>query len=545
VSAPTDESRAVARRFAALVARAAAEPNAAALRGEVRAFAKPTRGTPVVFAPGDADALLVDGEPLVAGESDADSTAHAALLAGRLRAYGVEEISITPKAIDADLFDLIRLLAAAPAGAEAAAQFASRAAVIDARTIPRRLAVRAEVVEAPSAPVPTVASAPPKRASKQTPAVAPEVAPPSAPPEDTRNDRLLEALEVPKSKDPALKKLIKRLQGAEKLEELTEPLDELATYADLAFRTGRHEHLVESLAALVAIEHQQLERDGSDERRRAFARTLRALAKPLILRQLAVMRHKFVADAVTARRTQAILHRYGSDGAEALIDEYVTASTPEARAVMLDALRSLRRTHDALFALVRDTRDLVVRQAAAILGELGDERGEQLLVELLRHPDARARRAAVSALAKFTTPSALEAMSLALDDESSLVRGRAVAVLATRSGARPVQLLAPLLDVEPDREVLYAAVAALGAIGGPEAVAALIRCAQGETEHPRKKSASYRIQACMALVAIRTPQAMAGVQALREDRDREVKDAAVRLVAQASRRTVATRAIAG
>jgi HEAT repeat protein len=245
------------------------------------------------------------------------------------------------------------------------------------------------------------------------------------------------------------------------------------------------------------------------------------------------------------RRTQAILHRYGSDGAEALIDEYVTASTPEARAVMLDALRNLRRTHDALFALVRDTRDLVVRQAAEILGELGDERGEQLLVELLRHPDARARRAAVGALAKFNTPTALEAMSLALDDESPLVRGRAVAVLATRTGARPVQLLAPLLDVEPDREVLYAAVAALGAIGGPEAVALLIRCAQGDTEHPRKKSASYRIQACMALVAIRTPQAMAGVQALREDRDREVKDAAVRLVAQASRRTVATRAIAG
>jgi HEAT repeat protein len=532
----TDELRASARRFAAFVARASADPGAAAtLRGDVRAYAKQTRSAPILFAPGEAGTLLVGGEPLTS--DDAEESAHAALLGSRLAAYGVEEITLTPKAADADLFDLIRLLAAKPEGADAAAQFASRAAVVDTRSIPRRLVQRVEVTEAVAAPV-------------ATPVAAPVTAPPEptdvvTSTEDIRNDRLIEALDVPKSKDAALKSLIKRVEKAATAEDLTTPLDELATYADLAFRTGKHDALVEALTALVAIEHAQLEKDSSDERRRAFARTLRALAKPLILRQLAVMRHKFADNAKMVQRTQAILHRYGSDGAEALIDEYVTAPTAAARSVLLDALRSLRRTHDALFALVRDTRDLVVRQAAAILGELGDARGEQLLMELLRHPDARARRAAVSALAKYTTPTALDAMSLALDDESALVRARAVAVLAMRTGARPVQLLAPLLEKEADKEVLYAAVAALGTIGGADAVAVLIRVAQGETEHPRKKSASYRIQACNALVAIRTPQAMACVQVLRDDRDREVKDAAIRLVAQASRRTVATRAIAG
>jgi hypothetical protein len=49
-----------------------------------------------------------------------------------------------------------------------------------------------------------------------------------------------------------------------------------------------------------------------------------------------------------------------------------------------------------------------------------------------------------------------------------------------------------------------------------------------------------RLQACAALVAIRTPAAMAAVQGLREDRDREVREAAVRLVAQAQRRTTTT-----
>ena len=262
-----------------------------------------------------------------------------------------------------------------------------------------------------------------------------------------------------------------------------------------------------------------------------------------MLRQFAVLRHRRAADPVAVCRTQAILYRYGTDGADALIDEYVTVATPEARAACLDGLRALRRTLDSLFALVRDTRDLVVRQAAGLLGELADPRGEEMLVELLRHPDARARRAAVAALARFETPTALEATGHVHGDESPVVRARAVAALADRGGVRALALLAQLLDSEPDKEVLYAAMAATGAIGGPEAVAVLIRCAEGESTHSRRRTAAYRIAACTALVAIRSPQAMACVQVLRKDRDREVRDAAVRLVAQAARRTVGMRAV--
>ena len=109
------------------------------------------------------------------------------------------------------------------------------------------------------------------------------------------------------------------------------------------------------------------------------------------------MRHRSIGDAELTQRLQAILYRYGTDGAEALIDEYVSVPSAEQRAICLEALRGLRRTNDALFALVRDTHDLVVRQAAGILGELRDARGEQLLIELLLHPDARATRERLSA----------------------------------------------------------------------------------------------------------------------------------------------------
>jgi len=545
----SDADISLALRFAVLVARAAADPAAAAeLRAELKNYGKKKRAADLVLAPAADGSLLLGGAEVVGG--DETETSACKLLAGRLAAYGVEEITLTTRAADADLYDLTRLLAAEPVGDDPAAAFAGRAAGVDARSIPRRLRARVAapvpevIAEVPVAPRRTPT---PIASSSAIPASAP-VAPeqPVVPVEtadDQRSDRLTEALEIPQTADESLAALFAKVQAAETPDSLTVPLDDLALWTDLAFRTGRHDALVEAMTGLLAIEHQQLEKDPSDDRRRAFARIIRQLAKPLMLRQLAVLRHRRASDPLMTRRTQAILYRYGTDGADALIDEYVTVATPEARAACLEGLRALRRTHDALFALVRDTRDLVVRQAAGLLGVLGDPRGEQMLVELLRHPDARARRAAVAALARFATPTALEATGLALGDESPVVRSRAVAALVERGGARSVALLSPLLDNEPDREVLYSAVAALGTIGGPEAVAALIRCAQGESAHSRKRSASYRVAACTALVAIRSPQAMACVQVLREDRDREVRDAAVRLVAQAARRTVGMRAV--
>lgn len=539
------------RRFAALVARAAADPDAAAeLRAELRTYGKKKRAADLVLAPAADGALLLLGGEAVDVADDENTATACAFVAKRLALYGVEEITITTRAADADLYDLVRLLAAVPAGDDPAAHFASRAAGVDARSIPRRLRPRA------SAPVEAVAEAPaaaPARSPtpRSTPTVGaePVVAEPAAPPvpaesaDEQRSDRLTESLDIPPTASAALAALFARLQACETPDALTAPLDELAAWTDLAFRTGRHDDLIDAMAGLLAIEHEQLERDPSDDRRRAFAQIIRQLAKPLMLRQLAVLRHRRATDPTAVRRTQAILYRYGTDGADALIDEYVTVATPEARAACLEGLRALRRTHDALFALVRDTRDLVVRQAAGLLGELGDPRGEQMLIELLHHPDARARRAAVAALARFTTTTALEGTGLALGDESPVVRSRAVAALAERGGVRAVALLTPLLDTESDKEVLFAAIAALGTIGGPEAVTVLIHCAQGETTHLRKRSAAQRIAACTALVAIRTPQAMACVQVLRTDRDREVRDAAVRLVAQAARRTVGMRAV--
>jgi HEAT repeat protein len=181
-----------------------------------------------------------------------------------------------------------------------------------------------------------------------------------------------------------------------------------------------------------------------------------------------------------------------------------------------------------------------VRQTAHLLGELRDPRADALLVELLQHPDARTRRIAVAALAHSEREDALGAVAFALNDESPLVRLRAVAALAGRREADVLRWLGELIDREADREVLFAAIGAIGAIATPEAVQTLIPIAAGEGENPLKRSAAMRIQACTALAIVRTPPAMAAVQLLRTDRDREVREASVRLVAQAKRRTTST-----
>lgn len=535
--APAPDNR-PSLRFARVVAGIAADAaSAAEQRKELRALVKSLRKRAASL--GTRDGALLDGDAALQSDHEPDQLAMS-LLAARLQAYGVERLELSSSATEADLFDLVKLLATTPDQPDPEAFFAARAAAVDARAVPRKLRSK------PAAPPVGTGGGDAQDAAAgavdATPTVAPAIVESASVPEpkshdsaDPRSERLKESLPIPETSDQELQQLFATLQSADAVEALRQPLERLTFLADLAFRTGKFDKLVEALTGLLAIEHEHLARDASDDRRREFARAVRRLATPVILRQIAMLRHIRADDATAAQRLQAMLYRYGTDGAEALIDEWTAAPTAEARAACLDALRGLRRTHDALFEQLRHVDERRVRQAIELLAALGDARAEQLLLEQLRHPEARTRRAVMAALERFPSVAAFDALGLGLLDAEPLVRLRAVAALQRR-GPDAVKLLAPLLDAEPDLEVLYAAIAALGVIGGADAVQVLIRAANGETQHPRRRSAAYRLQACAALAQIRTPQAMAAVQLLRDDRDREVREGSMRLVAQAARR---------
>lgn len=510
---------ALALRFARLVFQLESDPGAMMeYRSELRSFQRALKRHTVVLT-STSDELLANGE--TCSSPDPVVGAACVLLASRLSAYGVEMLTLLERSSEADLNDLLRLLATAPSQPDPVAFFAARASAIDARGIPRVLRARVTEPDIPVVPPP-----------EPTPAPAPE---PKSDAAEPRADRLTEAMAIPVPEEPALARLLKRLEESTEPEAQRPLLAELAEYADLAFRTGRHRTMLDAIAGLVAIEFMQLERDPSDARRAEFAQPLRQLANPLILRQLAVMRHQHAADPVLARRLQSVLFRFGTDGVEALLDEYANASSVEARAAVLDGLRALRRTLDVLYERVRDPEDIVVRDAISVLGDLGGEPAEELIAETLRHPEARVRRAAVAALAASRDELALDLLGSALEDESPLVRARAVAALSAR-GATALRRLIPLLNTETDTEVLYSVMHVVGNIGTPEGVQALITCAQGDSTNALRRNTTFRLQACSALVIARTPQAMAAVGMLREDRDRAVREGALRLVAQAVRR---------
>ncbi|MCE9602506.1 MAG: HEAT repeat domain-containing protein [Gemmatimonadetes bacterium] len=558
----------LAERFAALVVLVSSQPSAVMeQRDAARAVIEAAKAGEVRFALADG-ALLADGAPF-------DSP----LLASRFAVYGLEELAVTERATQADLLDLARVLAAAPGAGDQVARFAARQIVIDPKSLPRRLRARA-VAEPDAVPPSAPPNAPAKRVSgsqrrqtpvaqpaiaarpsrgstpgipavpaeepeggpmrRRTPVAQPVPAPSAAPEPRDVPERLVAAIAMPETQVPALAGARDDADRADTTERLASALDRLVTVCDLAFRQGRHDDLIESLTTLVALEFRLLERDSSDARRQALNHAVRQLAKPVLLRQLAVLRHSRSTDPVAADRLQQVLYRFGIDGAEAVIDEFASAPSDTARATCLECLRGLRRTYDALLAFSRDPRESVVRQTAHLLGELREPPARQLLVELLQHPDARTRRAAVSALAEAGTADALGAVASTLTDESPMVRSRAVAALVGRREPEVLRWLVSLIGQESDREVLYSAIAALGTIPTAEAVQALIPIAEGEGANALKKSAAMRIQACTALAIIRAPAGMAAVQALRADRDRDVREASVRLVAQAQRRTSTT-----
>jgi len=368
---PNQGKARLVERFIALVVAAVERPQEALEQREaVRAVIEAARAGAVTFTLVDGG-LLADGIPV-------DSP----VVAKRFATYGLEELGITAKASQADLLDLARLLAAAPGDGDPVARFAARATVLDSKALPRRLRQRQDVPPAPP-PAPEAPTQAPTLAPLRLPALTPPSTrvtinrtPTMAMPIVEARDapvRLQHALDLPVPQDPLLAAAIDSFETATDAKQLNAALEGVVTFCDLAFRRGHHDDLIEGITAFIAIEHVQLERDSADERRQAFNHSLRRLARPVILRQLAVLRHVRATDDVARDRLQQAFVRFGVDAAEALIDECQVAPTAEARAVVIDSLRSLPRAREALKALAGDASELAVREAIAILGALRDE----------------------------------------------------------------------------------------------------------------------------------------------------------------------------
>lgn len=418
-------------------------------------------------------------------------------LAERLVEHGISEIEIDEGARPSELLSLARLLAVGAASTSDVADFTQRLSQLEGATVHVRLA--AAIVKAPE----RTGDALPK---------------PEAPPL-TSSERVAH--------------LFEKLGLAATPHLAATVLEEIAFSAEQAAREGRFGDAADVFNALLDREHAITD----PEIRRGYVVTVRRLTKPTLLRPIA---HLISSDPHRRPATERILQRCGQDGVDAIVDQYIGSSSSADRELCRNTLSRLTGARDALVQMLQDPRWYVVRQAAEFLGEMGVQDAERPLAEMLRHQDERVRRSVARALSRLDGTFAFDALVRALADESATVRLEAVSGLMLRRSARAGGTLARAIDDEIDTEVQFAILAALGRIGSPEAVQKLSKAAEAASGlFKTRKNSGLRIAAVQALGEARTPGALTALQALLNDREKDVRDAVARAIADMRRSTSA------
>lgn len=306
-------------------------------------------------------------------------------------------------------------------------------------------------------------------------------------------------------------------------------LAELTRYADQARKENRLEQLLRVIVRIIAAERGLAETSGG---RRQYSIALRRIYSKPVLEALAqlvpALKHR--AEAVMA------LQRGGADAVEVLMDLLVAAPTVSERRAVFDALRQMTEGTEQLVHMLDHPQWFVARNVAELIGELGMEEAVPALARQLGHADERVRKAVSLALAKIGTRSAAEPLRRALRDPSGEVRLQVALGIGGRKSMALAMPLVVALEEEKDEAVVRELVLALGRIGSPDAVQALIKFAQPAGRLFGRKPSGLRLAAVEALRLAATPAALGTLEGLAGDSDREVRAAARESVAELKRR---------
>jgi len=171
-----------------------------------------------------------------------------------------------------------------------------------------------------------------------------------------------------------------------------------------------------------------------------------------------------------------------------------------------------------------------------LAGELGLDEAVPALAQQLDHGDERVRKAVALALAKIGSSGAAEPLRRALRDESPEVRIQAALGVGGRRSSALAMPLVVALEEEEDENVERELILALGRIGSPAAVQALIKFAQPGGRLFGRRPAGLRTIAIEALRLAATPAAVGTLEGLTDDGDRQVRAAAQSALADLKRK---------
>ena len=379
--------------------------------------------------------------------------------------------------------------------------------------------------------------APPRAAPTPPPAAPPPAPPPSQP--DPPPVAKREAAHAPASRATPTGRVALPPGAVDVLADLernsTSPTvgDLLAALIDLAAsaaKLGHFEQVLGVISGITRVEEKVSEASGV---RRQYTIALRRIyTKPVLeglSRLLAAPKHR--AAAVAA------LQRGGAAGVEVLMDVLAAAPTVGERRAVFDALKHMTEGTDQLVHMLEHSQWFVVRNVAELIGELGMDDAVPALGKCLDHEDERVRKAVGLALAKIGTRGAAEPLRRALRDRSQEVRMQVAVGIGGRKSSALAMPLVVAMEEEKDEAVVRELILALGRIGSPDAVQALIKWAQPTGRFFGRKPSELRVAAVEALRLAATPAALGTLEGLSDDGDREVREAASRGVAELKRKT--------
>lgn len=339
------------------------------------------------------------------------------------------------------------------------------------------------------------------------------------------------ARERPKESPPAPPgSAFARFSAARSDDAIVAAVEALAEVLDDAQRRG-DASAIESIARACMT---RLQTTGESSGRLALESLLRRLHRAPVLDLLALQ----LPHSADRASLLQLFARAGDAGVDVLVHHLMTTDDSRGRRAYFDGIIAMDAGSRALFDALRDGRWFVVRNAAALLGEMGAEHADEELIALLRHDDARLRVAAARALMRLRTVKSLHALHATIDDANPELRRLSAAAFGLAGamvggGVRsPAARLAAALEVESDHDVALEMLAALGRLGTADAVQRLIRIAMPATTDTNgapigeTRPAWIRIASLEALVKARGSQMHALTEELARDADPEVAAAA-------------------
>jgi len=326
-----------------------------------------------------------------------------------------------------------------------------------------------------------------------------------------------------------LEEALARLEEQANSPAVGDVLTVLGEKVEAALRSGRPEEAARVIAAIARAEQKVSE---TGPRRQYGIALKRMYSRPLLDAFVQLLDAPgYEPDASLA------LQRGGGDAVDVLLEQLTESPTVSARRHAFDVLSKMKEAGGQLINMMGHSQWYVVRNVAELVGELGLEEAVPALTKRLDHEDERVRKAVALSLAKIGTRAVAEPLRRALRDSSAEVRMQAALGVGGRKANALAMPLVVALEEEKDPEVVRELVLALGRIGSPDAVQALIKLAQPAGRFLGRKPLPLRLAAIEGLRLAATPAALGTLQGLAKDSDKQVKAAAGAAAQEIKRQT--------